>query len=337
MSTKKAKRKLEPEAIAKIKETQFKPKWQHTPTSAVRLPSDLVPFLKYLAVKLDKELFLINERQLPEAAIYSLLNELSSSRLENLCQQLGGSGQVSGIISSKREQEKEEEKRRSYRVEIKDSEPDSSKIAVYSPYDPTGKRQRICKSIEGYSFDGDNKSWHFPKEAIAQVLEAFPEDEYWWKDDRLKMWCEKEKQRSKELEKQRQREEEARQQRKRLDKMIFENNISSLVPDIDRPLANGWELRNYQKEGVNWLIHRQRGGIYHGGILADDMGLGKTIEALTAAKLLRSHFSCHVFVVCPVSLIENWQREAERVGVKIEIFGNHYRKIPQPGDRLFYL
>ena len=331
MSIKKGKRKLEPKAIAKIKETQFKPKWQHTPTSAVRLPSDLVPFLKSLAVKLDKELFLIDERQLPEAAIYSLLNELSSSRLENLYQQLGGSGRVSGIISSKREQEKEEEKRRSYRVEIKDAEPDSSKIAVYSPYDPTGERQRICKSIEGYSFDGDDKSWHFPKDAIAQVLEAFPEDEYWWKDDRLKVWCEEEKQKQKELEERLAREEEARQQRRKLDRMILENNISSLDSDIDKPLANGWELRSYQKEGVSWLIRRQRGGVYRGGILADHMGLGKTIEALTAAKILQSYsYCCHVFVICPVSLIENWQREAERVGVKIEIFSNHYRKIPQP-------
>ena len=103
-----------------------------------------------------------------------------------------------------------------------------------------------------------------------------------------------------------------------------------MLSKIDKPLANGWKLREYQKEGVNWLVHHQRGGTYTGGILADDMGLGKTIEALTAAKLLRSHYQCHVFVICPVSLIENWQREAERVGVKIEIFSNHYRKIPQP-------
>ena len=339
---------IKPEAIAKLKETQFKPKWQHTPTEAVRLPSDLVPFLHTLAVNLDRELFLIDERQLPEAAIYSLLDRLSSSRLENLRDLLEGSGQVSGLISRKREHEEEEEKRRSYRVEISDSEPDSSthkasdtyrvaaKIAVYSSYDPTGERQRICKSISGYSFDGHDKSWHFPLSSIVEVLEAFPEDEYWWKDDRLKDLYEEENKRREEEEKQLRREEEARQQREELNRMLFENAIKSIEPEIDEPLANGWELRNYQKVGVNWLIHRQRGGIYHGGILADDMGLGKTIEALTAAKLLRSHYmrtspsSCHVFVVCPVSLIENWQREAERVGVKIEIFSNHYRKIPQP-------
>ena len=328
MSIEKGKRKLDSKAIAKIRETQFKPKWQHTPTEAVRIPKLLVPFLKAIARELDEKLFLIpDEAGLGEETIKILLDRLSSKKLEQL------QTQIEELVLAKKDSEAEierQEKREEYRIEIKDAEPDSSKIAVYSPYDPTGERQRICKSISGYSFDGDDKSWHFPKDAIAQVLEAFPEDEYWWKDDRLRVWREEQKQRSKKSEKQQQREEEARQQREKLNKMIFENNISSLVPDIDKPLANGWELRNYQKEGVNWLIHRQRGGIYHGGILADDMGLGKTIEALTAAKLLRSHLSCHVFVVCPVSLIENWQREAERVGVKIEIFSNHYRKIPQP-------
>lgn len=329
------KRKLNSEAIAKIKETQFKPKWQHTPTEAVRVPRELVPFLKAIAEELDKSVFLIDEAQLPEQTIYLLLEKLSSSRLQNLLTRLEGSGvegqgRVIGLIESKREQEAEATRKEEYRIEIKDAEPDLSKIAVYSPYDPTGERQRIYKTISGYSFDGYDKSWHFPREAIAEVLEAFPENEYWWKDERLKTWYEEEKQRQKEEEKQRQLEEEAREKKHSFLASRFKRTIPQLLPKIDEPLANGWKLREYQKKGANWLVHRQRGGIYSGGILADDMGLGKTIEALFAAKLLRSHFSCHVFVICPVSLIENWQREAERVGVKIEIFSNHYRKIPQP-------
>ena len=336
MKSKRKKRDLNSQAIAKIKETQFKPKWQHTPTEAVRVPSQLVPFLKAIAEELDKSVFLIDEAQLPEQTIYLLLEKLSSNSLQGLKQRLEssgveGQGRIIGLIESKRKQEEEEEKKRSYRIEIKDAEPDSSKIAVYSPYDSTGERQRICKSISGYSFDGYDKSWHFPKDAIAQVLEAFPEDEYWWKDERLKVWYEEEKQRQKDEEKRSSQEEEARQQREKLNKMLFESAIEEIEPRIDEPLANGWELRNYQKEAVKWLIHRHRGGIYPGGILADDMGLGKTIEALFAAKLLhRGAQYHHIFVICPVSLIENWQREAERVGVKIEIFSNHYRKIPQP-------
>ena len=335
MKSKRKKRDLNSQAIAKIKETQFKPKWQHTPTVAVRVPSQLVPFLKAIAKELDKSVFLIDEAQLPEQTIYLLLEKLSSNSLQGLKQRLEssgveGQGRIIGLIESKRKQEEEEEKKRSYRIEIKDAEPDSSKIAVYSPYDPTGERQRICKSIPGYSFDRYDKSWHFPKDAIIQVLETFPEEEYWWKDDRLKVWYKEEKQRQEKEEKQQQLEEKARQKQEQKEQSQFNQATKLYKPKIDEPLANGWQLRNYQKEAVDWLINRQRGGIYQGGILADDMGLGKTIEALFAAKLLYVHHQCHVFVVCPVSLIENWQREAERVGVAIEIFSNHYRKIPQP-------
>ena len=249
-----------------------------------------------------------------------------SGKLEQLQAQ-----QIDELISSKKEQEAETKRRKEYRIEIKNTEPDSSKIAVYSPYDSTGERQRICKSISGYSFNGYDKSWHFPKDAIAQVLEAFPEHEYYWQPE-LKDLLVQHRQQQKEEEERQQRELELALRREKVERERYAVVVKQVTPKIDKPLANGWELRNYQKEGVNWLIHRQKGGVYHGGILADDMGLGKTIEALTAAKLLRSQRdnTCHVFVICPVSLIENWQREAERVGVKIEIFSNHYRKIPQP-------
>ena len=327
----KKKRDLNAQAIARIKATQYKPKWQHTPTEAVRIPKLLVPFLKAIARELDEKLFLIpDEAGLGEETIKILLDRLSSKKLEQL------HTEIERLISKKQEEEKveaEAQKREKYKIIINEESnlrDGEDEITIFSPYDPTGEFQRYAKSIEGYRFDGYDKSWNFPKDAIAQVLEAFPEDEYWWKDDRLKVWYEEEKQRQEEEEKRRKREEEARQQREKLDRMLFEQNIETVESKIDEPLANGWELRNYQKEGVNWLINRQRGGIYHGGILADDMGLGKTIEALTAAKLLQPHFSCHIFIICPVSLIENWQREAERVGIKIEIFSNHYRKIPQP-------
>ena len=317
---------IDKKAIAKIKETQFKPKWQHTPTEAVRVPELLVPFLKVIAKELDEKCFLIDasEEGLTGETIEILINRLSSEKLYWLkCN-------LEQLIPKKIEEETKQKLKNKYRIEIKDAEPDSSKIAVYSPYDSSGDFQAICKSISGYSFDGYNKSWHFPKETIAEVLEAFPEDEYWWKDERLKTWYEEEKQRQKEEEKQRQLEVEAREKRQLQERSRFLKTIPQLLPKIDEPLANGWKLREYQKEGANWLVHRQRGGIYTGGILADDMGLGKTIEALFAAKLLQSCHQSHIFVICPVSLIENWQREAERVGVKIEIFSNHYRKIPQP-------
>jgi SNF2 family DNA or RNA helicase len=63
-------------------------------------------------------------------------------------------------------------------------------------------------------------------------------------------------------------------------------------------------LRDYQKAGLNWL-----GTIYKysfGGVLADDMGLGKTIQILS---LLLSVGNSKSIVVCPSTLLLNWQNE----------------------------
>jgi SNF2 family DNA or RNA helicase len=71
------------------------------------------------------------------------------------------------------------------------------------------------------------------------------------------------------------------------------------------------ELREYQKEGLNWLSFLREYGL--AGILADDMGLGKTIQALA---LLLSHHKEHKrlpsLVVAPTSVVYNWLSEAER-------------------------
>ncbi|XHR30356.1 MAG: DEAD/DEAH box helicase [Chthoniobacteraceae bacterium] len=65
-------------------------------------------------------------------------------------------------------------------------------------------------------------------------------------------------------------------------------------------------LRSYQKHGVSWLSFLSSNGL--GGILADDMGLGKTLQALA---FLRTQPGPSL-VVCPSSLIFNWQREVEK-------------------------
>lgn len=71
-------------------------------------------------------------------------------------------------------------------------------------------------------------------------------------------------------------------------------------------------LREYQKEGYNWLSFLREYGL--GGILADDMGLGKTIQAL--ALLLSHHKDGQMrlpsLVVAPTSVVYNWMTEAQR-------------------------
>jgi superfamily II DNA or RNA helicase len=66
-------------------------------------------------------------------------------------------------------------------------------------------------------------------------------------------------------------------------------------------------LRPYQRSGVEWLYFLRS---YHfAGVLADDMGLGKTIQALTMIALEKIPGTPSL-VVCPKSLLFNWQKEA---------------------------
>jgi len=68
-------------------------------------------------------------------------------------------------------------------------------------------------------------------------------------------------------------------------------------------------LRPYQQRGYSWLAFLRGWGL--GACLADDMGLGKTVQTLS---LLLSHRNGQgpALVVCPTSVMGNWQREAER-------------------------
>lgn len=65
-------------------------------------------------------------------------------------------------------------------------------------------------------------------------------------------------------------------------------------------------LRPYQRVGFCWL--RTLASNYLGGILADDMGLGKTLEAIV---YMASFPGEKHLIVCPTSLIYNWQEECE--------------------------
>lgn len=72
-------------------------------------------------------------------------------------------------------------------------------------------------------------------------------------------------------------------------------------------------LKPYQLVGVNFLLLLHRKGI-GGAILADEMGLGKTIQAityLTLLKYLHNDPGPHL-IVCPASLLENWERELKK-------------------------
>ncbi|MCW8125277.1 DEAD/DEAH box helicase [Microbulbifer halophilus] len=72
------------------------------------------------------------------------------------------------------------------------------------------------------------------------------------------------------------------------------------------------ELRDYQREGLNWLAFLHR--FQFGGILADDMGLGKTLQTLAFILHLkeRGELRRAALIVAPTSLLGNWLHEAQK-------------------------
>jgi hypothetical protein len=102
---------------------------------------------------------------------------------------------------------------------------------------------------------------------------------------------------------------------------------------VPQPPALAATLRDYQLRGLRWLARMTSLGL--GGCLADDMGLGKTIT-LIALHLHRQAASASAgptLVVCPASLLGNWQREIRRFapGVAVERFHGAGRSLAGAG------
>uniref|UniRef100_A0A915JJ69 Helicase ATP-binding domain-containing protein n=1 Tax=Romanomermis culicivorax TaxID=13658 RepID=A0A915JJ69_ROMCU len=99
--------------------------------------------------------------------------------------------------------------------------------------------------------------------------------------------------------------------------------------EIDQPPGLKIELMPHQKQAIKWLTWRESQQP-PGGVLADDMGLGKTLTMIALVLFQRSmdketqenrceHFfgdklrkSQATLVICPASLIYQWQGEIER-------------------------
>ncbi len=73
-------------------------------------------------------------------------------------------------------------------------------------------------------------------------------------------------------------------------------------------IKNG-EMRDYQVQGLNWLVSLHENGI--SGILADEMGLGKTLQTIAFLGYLRhiSNITGPHLIVVPKSTLDNWKRE----------------------------
>lgn len=66
------------------------------------------------------------------------------------------------------------------------------------------------------------------------------------------------------------------------------------------------ELRRYQTFGAKYIVTQKR------TLLGDEMGLGKTIQAIAAMAHLKSEGKQRFIVICPLSVMVNWEREIEK-------------------------
>ncbi|WP_225630175.1 DEAD/DEAH box helicase [Streptomyces solaniscabiei] len=108
---------------------------------------------------------------------------------------------------------------------------------------------------------------------------------------------------------------------------------------VPQPAALAATLRDYQRRGLNWLAHMTSLGL--GCCLADDMGLGKTITliALHLHRQTDASAAGPTLVVCPTSLMGNWQREIERFapGTPVRRFHGPRRDLADLADGEFVL
>lgn len=200
---------------------------------------------------------------------------------------------------------------------------DEDGIKIRFPYDPVkvntvkdiGGRPKGQPLAKWNNKSEDNKYWELPAEHLGEVRDTFPTFEL--NEAAQTAW--------QAIAAQRELDRLKKEEADRLLKLEIEKLLS--VANLDEQLPSGRKARTYQQEGAE-TIFRWGGNV----ILADEMGLGKSFTALLAAKAYQKLYTyyCPIFVIAPLSLQENWQREAALANVEIEIFSNHHRSLPAP-------
>jgi hypothetical protein len=98
---------------------------------------------------------------------------------------------------------------------------------------------------------------------------------------------------------------------------------------VPTPSSFVGELRPYQQRGLAWLSFMSSLGL--GACLADDMGLGKTVQLLALLLAERESPSNGkrpgpTLLICPVSVADNWRREAARFAPSLTVHVHHGRE-----------
>jgi SNF2 family DNA or RNA helicase len=97
------------------------------------------------------------------------------------------------------------------------------------------------------------------------------------------------------------------------------------IPTAELPSDLDAQLRDYQRDGVNWLSFLSKANL--GAMLADDMGLGKTLQALCAVQ-------SPCLVVAPASVLHNWAAEIQRFrpALTVNVYHGPNRELSESAD-----
>ncbi|NJK36750.1 MAG: DEAD/DEAH box helicase [Oscillatoriales cyanobacterium RM2_1_1] len=112
----------------------------------------------------------------------------------------------------------------------------------------------------------------------------------------------------------------------RLEEILQTLTANRPLEELETPKQFQGELRPYQAKGVSWLAFLEKWGL--GACLADDMGLGKTIELIAFLLHLQEQNALNqpVLLVCPTSVLGNWEREVKRFAPTLKILVHHGEK-----------
>ncbi|MGG4142240.1 DEAD/DEAH box helicase [Paenibacillus algorifonticola] len=107
------------------------------------------------------------------------------------------------------------------------------------------------------------------------------------------------------------------------------------APALPVPAGLQATLRAYQQEGYSWLAFMRQLGL--GACLADDMGLGKTVQLIAYLMQMKETGGAGraaALIICPTSVLGNWQKEISRFAPSLNVM-LHYSSKRLTGDAFY--
>ena len=117
-----------------------------------------------------------------------------------------------------------------------------------------------------------------------------------------------------------------------LEQLVGRLRAPELLAPAEPPGVFQGELRPYQKVGLGWLARTREMGL--GALLADDMGLGKTVQVIAYLLDRSDGLERPALIVCPTSVLGNWQRELRRFAPELTVHIHHGPDRTREADEL---